>query len=232
MNHRQHPNLLIGIGIAIVMLSGLTIAAQTGASFIAGRQQNDTLLRNYEWKSRTTVQKDGEVKNDQLFLMSYDENGNPLKVTLAKTPEMNLPGGLRGVIAKKKKEEFISTLTEMEGLAKAYGDLSAQQMKNFMRTARVTREEKLMRLEGSNLLQSGDLMALWIDPISQRQCRVEVLTTLDHKQLKIVTEFHTLPDGPTYLARSQVALNSSGILIITENFDFTMKSSLKPVGEN
>src|SRR6185369_8558432 len=127
MNHRQHPNLLIGIGIAIVMLSGLTIAAQTGASFIAGRQQNDTLLRNYEWKSRTTVQKDGEVKNDQLFLMSYDENGNPLKVTLAKTPEMNLPGGLRGVIAKKKKEEFISTLTEMEGLAKAYGDLSAQQ---------------------------------------------------------------------------------------------------------
>jgi hypothetical protein len=232
MRQKMNPNSLIGLSIAIVLFSSLTIAAQTAGSFIAVKQQNAVMLRNYEWKSRITVQRDGEVKNDQLFLMSYDENGDLLKVTLAKMPEMKLPGGLRGVIAKKKKEEFINTLTEIQELAKAYGDLSAEQMKNFMRTARFTREEKLVRIEGSNLLQSGDLMTMWIDPISQRQRRVEVLTTLDQKQVKIVTEFHTLSDGPTYMARSQTALNSAGILIVTENFDFTAKSSIKTVEEN
>ena len=45
--------------------------------------------------------------------MSYDMNGMLHKSLISKTPQQNLPTrGIRGLIAQKKKENFMETLDE------------------------------------------------------------------------------------------------------------------------
>jgi len=90
-----------------------------------------------------------------------------------------------------------------------------------MTTAAIRPEEKLLRIEGRDVLQAGDLMTIFFDAVSRKQRRIEIQTTFEQRPVRIVSEFSDLPEGPTYMARSQVSFNGNEIGIITENFDHT-----------
>ena len=209
---------------AIVCASGLTIAAQTNQKFVKAQKENAVALMRYEWKSRTEILKDGETKNDQLAQLSYDANGELQKTVIATSPEVSLPKhGLRGLIAKNKKQEFMETLDDLRTLAKEYSNLAPDKMQRFMTTATIAPDEKLVRIKGYDVLQAGDSMTMWLDPMTQRQRRIEINTLLDKKPVRIVSEFQDIPKGPTYMARNQMSYGTS-LTIITQNFDYTLKS--------
>jgi len=211
--------------IAAVVGLATTIAAQTNAKMALAQKENKLALMKYEWKSRTEIQKDGETKKDQLVLMSYDRDGNLQQAIIASSPEPDLPTrGLRGLIAKNKKKEFMQRLDELKTLAKSYGDLPADKLQRFVSTAKVSIDQKLIRIQGYDVLQSGDLVTMWVDPVSQRQRRVEIVAKMDEKQVRIVSEFQDIPSGPTYMARNQVSYGDS-LVIITQNFDYVARAS-------
>jgi hypothetical protein len=98
-------------------------------------------------------------------------------------------------------------------------------MQRFMATATITPEltaqHKLVRIEGRDVLQSGDSMTVFIDAVSRKQRRVEIQTWRDQKPVRIVSEFQDLPQGgPTYMARTQVNYDRGSVVIVTENFDY------------
>jgi hypothetical protein len=97
-------------------------------------------------------------------------------------------------------------------------------MQRFMTNASITQEltarQKLVRIEGRDVLQPGDSMSIFLDAVSRQQRRVEIQTSLEGKLVRIVSEFQDLPQGPTFMARSQVSYGSNSIVIITENFDY------------
>ena len=209
-----------------MLLFAIAISAQMDRQFAQARQQNALALKKYEWKSRTEIQKDGETKRVQVALMRYNDDGTLQKTVISSTSEPDLPKfGLRKAIAKKKLGEFRDRLAELEALSRSYSELPADRMQSFMANALVTPEltaqQKLIRISGSNVLQAGDSMTVFLDAISRKQRRVEIQTSLDQKPVRIVSEFQELPQGgPTYMARSQVNYDGNSVVIVADNFDY------------
>lgn len=202
----------------------LTTAIGLLACFAAlGQQENAAALRQYNWKSRTEVRRGGETKSTKLYLTRYADDGT-LQQTLISESSQSIPRfGLRGIIARKKKEDFVELLGQLSALAKSYGSLPPDRMRQFMARATTTPETtpqaKLFRIQGRDVLQTGDAMTVWVDAATRRQRRVEVRTSFDAKPLSIVSEFRDLPGGPTYTARSVIEYPDEGLSVITDNFD-------------
>ena len=182
-------------------------------------QKNAQALRQYSWKSRTQVRKDGEVKSTKLFMTRYAADGTPVQVLLeedsAKLPKF----GLRGMIARKKKEEAGKLIQALQALAKSYGELPPAKMQEFMSKATVRVEQNMLRLEATDVLQPNDSMIIWLDANTRRQRRIEINSSYDAKPVRIVSEFKDLPAGPTYMARSVVDYTSEELTLTVENFD-------------
>ena len=217
---------LRGAGLAMVIMLAACAAASArqGGNFAQAQQENAKRLRQYSWKSRAEVRKGGETKSTQLYLMRYDVEGNVQQTLVGGTSQQIPTRGLRGMIARKKKEDFVEMLDGLTAVAKSYAVLPPEKMRRFMSGAAVTPEktagQALIRLQGRDVLQPGDSMTVWLDAATRRQRRVEVQTTYDGESVRIVSEFRDLPDGPTYAARSVVEYPSKELTVTTENFDY------------
>lgn len=194
-------------------------------SIAHGQQdQNALALRQYTWKSQTQIRKEGEVKATRLYSNRYAADGTVVQLLLeeesAKLPKF----GLRGMVAKKKKQEAQELIEALQALAKSYGELPPAKMQAVMTSARATLEtnapQPLLRLESANVLQPGDSMIVWLDANTRRKRRIEINTSFDAKPVRIVTEFQDLPHGPTYLARSVVNYPHEELTLTVENFDY------------
>jgi hypothetical protein len=217
--------LLLSVGIgALLSLSALPTPAQQPMP-TSGAQANAAALRQYQWKLRTEVQRKGETKSVQVALVRFDAKGQMQTTPISKTPGPDLPKfGLRKAIAEKKFKEFKETVEQLGDLARAYANLSPEQMQHFMSAASMTPEisgeQKLIRAEGHDVFQNGDTMTVWVDAVSRKQRRVEIETSYDRKPVRIVSEFRDLPQGgPTYNATSRVAYDDGEVVIVTTNFD-------------
>src|SRR6185503_12739094 len=139
---------------------------------------------------------------------------------ITKSPEPDLPKfGLRKAIAEKKVAEFKETVQQLGDLARSYAELSPEQMQRFMAsgkvTPEVTTEGKLVRVDGRDVLHSGDWMTIWTDPTSRKQRRVQIETVFDKKPVVIVSEFQDLPQGgPTFMAVSRVSYDDGAVVIV------------------
>jgi len=187
-------------------------------------KQNQIALQQYTWKSQTQIRKEGEVKATKLFSSRYSANGEVVQLLIdeqsAKLPKF----GIRGMVAKKKKEEATKLIDGLQRFAKSYAELPPAKMQEFMKTAKVTLEtnapQPLLRLEGGNVLQSGDSMVVWLDANTRRQRRIEIHSSFDAKPVRIVTEFKDIPDGPTYMARSVLDYPGEELTLTMENFGY------------
>lgn len=211
------------IGIAIILCGWAIAQGQQDQKFAQAMKQNAQALRQYSWKSRTQVRKDGDVKSTKLFLTRYAADGTQVQVLLeedsAKLPKF----GLRGMIARKKKEEAGKLIQALQELAKSYGGLPPAKMQEFMSKATVKVEQNtpqpMLRLEATDVLQPNDSMIIWLDANTRRQRRIEINSSYDAKPVRVVSEFKDLPAGPTYMARSVVDYMSEDLTLTVENFD-------------
>jgi hypothetical protein len=214
----------VGLALAFTLLAGVAAQARQDKQFAQAQQENAKKLRQYSWKSRAEVRKGGETKSTQLYLVRYDADGAVQQTLVSNTAQQIPTRGLRGFVAKKKKEEFVELLDGLRAVAKSYGGLPAERMQRFMAGAAVTTEKtargSLVRLQGRDVLQPGDSMTVWLDAATRRQRKVEVQTTLQGRPVRIVSEFRDLVEGPTHLARSVVEYPSRELAITTENFDY------------
>jgi hypothetical protein len=212
------------IAIAIMLLTWSNAQGQQDQKFAQAMKQNAQALRPYTWKSRTQIRKDGEVKSTKVFMTRYAADGTQVQM-LVEEESAKLPKfGLRGMIAKKKKEEAAQLIEALQKLAKSYGELPPAKMQEFMSKATVTLEQNtpqpMLRLEATDVLQPNDSMTVWLDATTRRQRRIEINSSYDAKPVRIVSEFKDLPGGPTYMARSVVDYPREQLTLTVENFDY------------
>jgi hypothetical protein len=213
----------IGLVAAITLFTGVAALGQQQNKLAQAQQENARALHRYNWKSRTEVRKGGETKSTKLYLTRYAVDGT-LQQTLISESSQSIPKfGLRGMIARKKKEDFVELVSGLGALAKSYGNLPADRMQRFLAgavtTPEVTPQARLLRIQGRDVLQTGDSMTIWVDAATRRQRRVEVQTTYEGRPLSIVSEFRDLPNGPTYIARSVIGYPDKELAVVTDNFD-------------
>lgn len=222
---------------AIISLMGAAAAfGQQAVKQLAQAQaENAAKLREYNWKSRTEVKKGGETRSVQLSQMRYDLDGTLQKTILSATQPDIPTSGLRGMIAKKKKEEFVKMMDGLGALAKSYASLPTEKMERFTGNAVIvpekTAQQTLLRIRSKDVLQPGDSMTIWINAATRKQRKIEIQTLFDGKPVRIVSEFQDLPGGPTYMARSLIDFPERELAITTENFEFARNTLVKTGGK-
>lgn len=210
--------------LAFTVLASATAAGQQYWEFVRAGQANAEALRQYGWKSRTEVSKGGETKSSQLHLVRHGADGTLQQTLIGGSAPQKIPTrGLRGLIARKKKESFVEMLEGLGALAKSYGALPPEKGQRFIARAEITAgmnvHPGLIRLDGRDVLQPGDSMTLWVDALTRRHRKVEVETTFEGRPVRLVSEFRDLAEGPTYMARSVIEYPSRELVVTTENFD-------------
>ncbi len=211
-------------GLLTLICSWSMAQGQQDQKLAQAMKQNQVALQQYTWKSQTQIRKEGEIKATKLFSSRYSANGEVVQLLIeeqsAKLPKF----GIRGMVAKKKKEEATKLVDALQRFAKSYGELPPAKMQEFMKTAKVTLEanapQPMLRLESTNVLQSGDSMVVWVDANTRRQRRIEINSSFDAKPVRIVTEFKDIPDGPTYMARSVLDYPGEELTLTMENFGY------------
>jgi len=226
-DYKAKCKVWIGPAIALILFSGLVVQAQDlaqlKAMFARSQQQNAQALKQYAWKSRNEVRKNGESKSTQLFLMRYDAGGMIQKSQIGGSAPPAMPKGpLMGRIAQKKKEDFIELMNDLRRQVEAHSRLSPEKMQAFLARATITAklDQGVVQMRGENVLQYGDSMSIWLDAKTRKQRRVEISTSLEKNLVKAVIEFSDLPAGPTYMARAVVEYPKDALQLITENFDY------------
>jgi hypothetical protein len=212
------------IGLAIMLCSWTLGYGQQDQKFALAAKQNIVALHDYTWKSQTQIRKEGEVKATKLYSNRYAADGTIVQLLIeehsAKLPKF----GIRGIVAKKKKEDAMELIDALQRLAKSYSELPPSKMQEFTKTAKASLEtnapEPLLRLEATDVLQQGDSMIVWLDANTRRQRRVEINSSFDTKPVRIVTEFRDLPNGPTYMARLVVDYPRDELTLTMENFEY------------
>ena len=232
MNDNKYKAKLWG-GVGIVMIIALMVfgtlavpaqdPAQIKEMFARSQRQNEQALRPYTWKSRNEVRKNGESKNTQIFLMSYDIDGKVQKTRIGGSAPQSMPKGpLLAIIAQKKKEEYIEQINSLREQVAAYSQLPAGKIQSYLAGATIIAklDQGLVQIRGENVLQRGDSMSIWLDTKTRKQRRVEIVTFLERNPVKAVIEFRDLPSGPTYMARTVVEYQKDALQIVTENIDY------------
>ena len=220
--------LRINFVTIIALLLSCTLAAQAQDPaqlkelFARSQQQNAQALKQYSWKSRNEVRKNGESKSTQVLLMRYDANGNLQKSQIGGSQPSMPRGFIAGRIAQKKKEEISELVNDLREQVQAYSQLPPEKMQAFLASATITTklDQGFVLIQGGNLLQRGDSMSIWFDAKTRRQRQIEIVTFMEHSAVKAVIEFNALPGGPTYMARTLVDYPKESLQLITENFDY------------
>ncbi len=225
MNTNRGKTTRLKVASLLTLLCSWSLAhGQQEQKLAQAMKQNQLALQQYTWKSQTQIRKEGEIKGTKLYSNRYAANGEVVQLLIeeqsAKLPKF----GIRGMVAKKKKEEAAKLIDALQRLAKSYGELPPAKMQEFMKTAKVSLEtntpQPLLRLEAGNLLQPGDSMVVWLDANTRRQRRIEINSRFDEKPVRVVTEFKDIPDGPTYVARSTVDYPDEELTLTMENFGY------------
>lgn len=212
------------ISVAIMLGAWFMAQAQQDQKFATAMKQNSLALREYTWKSRSEIRKDGDIKGTKLFMNRYTPDGTVVQILLDETSVSIPKFGIRGLVAKKKKEEAQELVAALQKLAKSYGELPPAKMQAFMAKATATLETSLphplLRLSATDVLQPGDEMVVWVDANTRRQRRIEINSSYEMKAVRIVTEFKDIPNGPTYMARSVLDYASEDLTLTVENFEY------------
>jgi len=206
----------------------LTVTAQqtpdkgTLATQIAeGRQQNQLMMREYTWNTRTEVKIDGEVKSVKVDLVRFTPDGELQKTKISDSADgQKKPRGVKGKVASKKIKGMQEWAAELKALLQQYSLPTAGSLLDFMDKATVERNGQLATLIASGVVQQGDEMTVLADSESRQLKMIEVSTSLDGDAVQVEILNESLKDGPSYTARQVVQVPAQKVELTIENFNF------------
>jgi len=210
-------------------LGALTLAAAqeppdkgTLATQIAeGRKQNQMLLREYTWNTRTELKIDGEVKSVKVDLVRFTPEGELQKTKISDSADsQKKPRGVRGKVASKKTKDMQEWAADLKGLLQKYSLPTAGSVLDFMDKATVERNGQLATLVASNVVQQADKMTVLVDSVSRQVKMIEVSTRLDGDDVDVEILNASLENGPTYSARQIVKVPAQKVELTIENFNY------------
>jgi hypothetical protein len=228
-------NKLISATVLAIGLATVVASAQQKEQFVQAQQANKAALREYTWKRRTELKLKGESKKVTMEQVRYDIDGKVEKTPIGGVPEQppqeqpasgrgRRGGRLKQKVVENKKEEFAELMQKLGALAASYGQLPQDKLQAFAKIATVAKGEGAdagtVRIQGANVLVDGDNMSIWIDPTSYMMRRVEIGTSLDKKPVRLVSEYRSVDNGPTYQARAVLQYPEKQIEFTVENFEY------------
>ena len=209
--------VVMGVTVATLTLpvsAQQPTVAERVASLKATLMASQKILRQYQWIETTVVSVKGDEKSRKQEQCYYGADGKLQKVLLNQSAPQAKKRGLRGLIAKKKKQELTDYMKEAVALVRQYVPPDQARLQAAKDAGYVTIQPidpgKVVRLTFSNYVKRGDSLSLDVDLTNNRPLSAKVSSRLDSDQapVTLTVTFGTLDDGTTYV--SGTVLNAPG----------------------
>jgi hypothetical protein len=186
---------------------------------------NREKLMKYQWVQSTEVSVKGKVRKDQQMQCRYGPDGKVVKTPL-ETSAQETPGGLRGKIAAKKKEEMGDYVDRLKMLISNYAPPNPEMIKMSKQAgnASLNASGGIVTLNFADYYKPGDNISFGFDRPARKLASYDVNTYLDDPKTDIVTmtnQFASLPDGTNHVQQTVVNSKSKQIQITITNSDYT-----------
>ena len=215
-----------GAIVALVLASGAA-AGDDLTRIVASFAENRERLREYEWKSETELEIDGERQDARLDDVQYDSEGE-LRRTPANDERSSASRSRRKPGKKQRQQEEL--LESLRGLIEAYVQPDPRTARRLYAEATVwqgdARDEGLTRVQARNVLRQGDEVSLWLDSVTRLPRRLRIVTSFGGEPVLASTEFEILAGGPFYASQVVVEteVGEKKLVFTTRNFDFRARA--------
>ncbi len=206
--------------------AGNTPAQQHVSELKQAMAANRQKQMKYQWVQSTEVSVKGKVRKDQQMECRYGADGEVVKTPVGVEPSAQTPGGIRGKIVAKKKEEVQDEAERMKELISHYAPPDPQMIKASKQAgnASLTASHGIVTLSFTDYYKPGDMISFGFDTDAKKLVSYNVHTYLDDPKNDVVTmknQFASLPDGTNYVRQTVLEAPSKQIQITTINSNYT-----------
>ena len=237
---RMNPCSFVVAAIALsVVVGGHASAQDPGAlqqrvgALKQALQDNQAQLRKYEWVETTIVSLKGEEKDRKQERAYYGVDGKVQKVLLdeekAAAPASARGGRLKQRVVAKKTGEMKDYMEAAAALIQQYVPPNPADIDSARKREKVAvkpGQGGVVRLELTDYIKPGDLLAVDLDAKANRLLGISVNTYLDTPDDAVTLNvgFATLPDGTSYTAQTTLDAKAKNVTVVVQ------KSGYRPAG--
>jgi hypothetical protein len=237
---QMNPCSLVVAAIALSVVVGGDASAQDPgavqtrvAALKQALQDNQAQLRKYEWVETTIVNLKGEEKDRKQERAYYGVDGKVQKVLLdeekAAAPEGGRGGRLKQRVVAKKTGEMKDYMEAAAALIHQYVPPNPADIDSARKREKVAvkpGQGGVVRLELTDYIKPGDLLAVDLDAAANRLIGISVNTYLDTPDDAVTLNvgFATLPDGTSYTAQTTFDAKAKNVTVVVQ------KSGYRPAG--
>ena len=234
--HRSFSSLLtvsLATAFAVLPLFTPPAIAQAPPALQARIQEikiasaaNKKALAHYNWQESVTTSIKGEVKKQQLFLVSVGPDGQQQKVPINAQPDQTSGGPLKRRIVAKKKAEYQDYGERIADLARQYTQPDPDRLQQAYQQGNIAMQlgggEGTVTLTIKNYIKPGDEVTLVFNKQNKAIQRVRVASYLDDPKdaVTIAAQFAKLPDGTNHVTGTQINGVSKQLTVVTQNSNY------------
>ena len=225
--------LAITTAFATLVLSAPPALAQAPAALQARIQEikiasaaNKQALAHYNWQESQTISIKGEVKKQQLFLVSIGPDGQQQKTPINAQPAQASGGPLKRRIVAKKTAEFQDYGDQIADLARQYTQPDPNRLQQAYAQGNISMQlgggENTTTLTIKNYIKPNDQVTLVFNKQTKsiQSLRVASYLTDPTDAVTIQAQFAKLPDGTNHVTGTQINGVSKQLTVVTQNSNY------------
>jgi hypothetical protein len=194
-------------------------------------QENQARLRKFEWVETTIVSLKGEEKDRKQERCYYGADGKVQKVLLDDEKAAAPSGGrMKQRVVAKKSGEMKDYMESAGALIQQYVPPNPADIDSAKKREKIAvkpGQGGLVRLEFTDYIKPGDLLAVDLDASANRLVGISVNTYLatPDDAVTLNVGFAVLPDGTSYTAQTTLDAKAKNITVVVQ------KSGYRPAGQ-
>jgi hypothetical protein len=199
------------------------------------QKSNAALTRQYTWNSRTELIDQGVIKDTRIEMVGCGSDGQVIRTPLNDFGAPLPRWFLRRAMAEKEKQKMEDYMTGLRGFLDQYTLPTAGKVLDFVSQAKISPPDAsgLLCLNGNNVVVPGDTFSLWVEATTLRTSKIEVETFFQGDIVVVTSTSKTLPNGPTYMAYTDVTIAVKQMRLQIHNYDYSRIAppSFSPIQE-
>lgn len=228
---------VVAIGTAVSLLGDRLVAQapaspdQMVASLKTNLQESQKRLRTYQWIETTAISLKGEEKSRKQQQVYYGADGKLTKTPMGGAPQPQQQqqasrggrgGRLKERVVENKKDEMQEYMEKAVALIQRYVPPSPELIQKAKDGGHVKAQppnQGRVRVELSEFVQPGDLLAIDVDAAASQLAGVSVKTYLDKPEEAVTLDvrYATLTDGTSYISQTTLNAAAKNITVVVQN---------------
>jgi len=227
-----------GLSVAMACCLVIPLAAQEGppaggaddhaAKIKQSLQASMQALRQYEWVETTAISVKGDEKSRTQKKCRYGADGEVVKAPIGEPPQDSgkQPRGVRGRVAKRKKEDITESMKEAVGLVKQYVPPDPAKIEAAKQAGKLSvvppDENGMVKIVIKDYLKPGDSVTIDLNAAKSLLSGMAISTFTEKKDaVGLKVSMGAFEDGTIYPANIDLDVEAESLAVEIENSGYT-----------